>query len=429
MNLELASFPVQELRCGAETRWEDAALTIDPTTIRQLVLKDERIANVTVDVAQPGESARIIHVLDCVEPRTKVSGSGQVFPGIVGPMEVVGSGRTHRLAGVAVMSAAVVKGTRETLDIWESVVDMGGEGARLSPFSETRNVVLALDLAAGLAPLDCTTAAREAALRTAVEIAEATRGSAPSRVDTFDISSRSASLPNVAYICFLVSLNDVHTSLIYGRPITTMPSVVHPNEFADGAVVSSDYHLAALRNPTFFLQNNPVITELIKNHGRTLNFVGVVVAQSTISLYQDKQRSALQAAKLAKLAGADAAILTLESGGNAFTDLMLTCGYCERSGIQTVLITPEYAGPNGTEPSVVDFVAEAVAITSSGNMDAIVTMPEVKRVLGGTDFPPSPTGSEPTIDVEPSASFATALRRIQASTTGLGAWRISCDGC
>jgi len=46
---------------------------------------------VNVEVVHPGESARITQITDVVEPRIKVQGGGDVFPGLLGSLEPVGS--------------------------------------------------------------------------------------------------------------------------------------------------------------------------------------------------------------------------------------------------------------------------------------------------------------------------------------------------
>ena len=428
MRLALGSFPVKRIEFGPTTIWHEGTLHVDRSALRAHLLGDERLVDVEIDCARPGESARIIHVLDSIEPRAKVEGRGQVFPGIVGPLEAVGDGRTHRLAGLAVQSTAVIRDPRETADVWESIIDMGGDGAAFSPFSETVNLVLSFRLAEPLSAVEGTTAVREATLRASRWLAEATRDLAPPEMEVLELGPVEPGLPKVAYICFLLGLTDLHTSYVYGSPITSLPTLLHPNELADGAVVSANYHIAGIRNPTYLYQNSPVIARLRAEHGRTLDFVGVIVAQATISLYHEKERSALHAAKLARMLGAEAAVLSLDSGGNAFTDLMLACRACERLGLKTALVMPEYAGSGGGEPAFVDFVPEAVAIASTGNVDAAVTLPAVRRVLGGGDFPPSPTGSEPPITVGPAESFSTSLRLIQAATTGLGSWRLGGRG-
>src|SRR5262249_56130407 len=73
----------------------------------------------------------------------------------------------------------------------------------------------------------------------------------------------------------------VDEGILYGDPVRRMlPTVVHPNEILDGAVVRGFMGRTAT---THAIQNHPVIRELYAQHGRTLWFAGVVVtvAQAT----------------------------------------------------------------------------------------------------------------------------------------------------
>ena len=47
----------------------------------------------------PGDSMRIVGVLDAVQPCSKGPGGGGVFPGLLGPAMPVGRGTTHVLRG------------------------------------------------------------------------------------------------------------------------------------------------------------------------------------------------------------------------------------------------------------------------------------------------------------------------------------------
>ncbi|HSR10195.1 MAG TPA: glycine/sarcosine/betaine reductase component B subunit, partial [Thermodesulfobacteriota bacterium] len=97
MPLDLASFPVHRARFGDRTEYRDGQLTIDAEAMRRLVLKDPRIRDVKLELVHPGESARVIRVLDAIEPLIKVRGPSCVFPGFNGPPRTCGSGLTHRL--------------------------------------------------------------------------------------------------------------------------------------------------------------------------------------------------------------------------------------------------------------------------------------------------------------------------------------------
>ena len=111
-------------------------LHINPAQYEQLVLDDEKIFSVSFDIAKPGESVRITPVKDVIEPRVKVEGPGGVFPGMVAGVETVGSGRTHALSGMALVTAGPIVGFQE------GIIDMSGPGAAYTPFSQTLNLVM-----------------------------------------------------------------------------------------------------------------------------------------------------------------------------------------------------------------------------------------------------------------------------------------------
>src|SRR2546422_5601155 len=132
MRLEVGTIQIRDVEIGRATALTDHTLVIDPEELRILVLEDSHFADVQVHLVKPGESVRIIHVLDVVEPRFKVAGPGGVFPGFVSPALTVGEGRTHRLAGVAVAEVgAPVPG--ESTVFRQRLIDMAGPGAGLSP--------------------------------------------------------------------------------------------------------------------------------------------------------------------------------------------------------------------------------------------------------------------------------------------------------
>ena len=99
MRFELAEYPVTEIRPGRKFSYQSGVLEIDAAALSDMVLRDARIRDVSLSVVRPGDNVRITGIRDVVEPRVKVSGNGQVFPGILGPVEPVGEGRTNRLSG------------------------------------------------------------------------------------------------------------------------------------------------------------------------------------------------------------------------------------------------------------------------------------------------------------------------------------------
>ena len=105
--LEVATFPVRELREGDVFGWNDGLLTINRAELLDLSLQDSRVAWASVELARPGESVRIVNVYDVWQPMIKVSGPGSTYPAISGrECTTAGRGRTHRLTGIGVLECS-----------------------------------------------------------------------------------------------------------------------------------------------------------------------------------------------------------------------------------------------------------------------------------------------------------------------------------
>src|SRR5947209_17785962 len=126
---------VQEVDLGDATAYDGGRLTISADEARS-VLADPALADTGVSWASPGQSVRIVKVLDAVEPRTKGAGGGGIFPGFVGPALPQGRGETHVLRGAAVVAAGHLPRAQE------AVVDMSGPAASMSPLGSTHNLVV-----------------------------------------------------------------------------------------------------------------------------------------------------------------------------------------------------------------------------------------------------------------------------------------------
>jgi len=377
MRLELGIIKIKDVQFGQETVAKGGTLYVNKAELIALVMQDDRLSGADVELAKPGEEVRIIPVKDVIEPRVKVSGVGALFPGIIGEMGTVGTGRTNVLRGTAVVTVGQIIGYQE------GFVDMSGPAAQYSPFSETNNVVLILQPIDGLEPHAHEEAVRLAGLRAAVYLGKAVKDTVPDEVEGYELSPVSAAtLPRIAYIYPLLSEGLLHDTYLYGTDAKKLlPTLIHPNEVMDGAIVSGNCVSACDKHTTYHHLNNPVIKELYQKHGKDLNFSGVIVTNLNVTL-ADKERASDYASKLAKLIGAEGAIITLEGFGNPDTDLMMLCEKMEECGIKTVLITDEYAGRDGGSQSLADAVPQADAVVSVGNANEIIALPPMKRVIG-----------------------------------------------
>ncbi len=105
MRLEMGTFPVKNIVFGSKTRWDDGVLELNADELLAPILAEPSIESAMLEIGKPGESTRIINYYDILEPRIKVEGSAMTYPGRVGrPADTVGSGRTHRLGGMTIMT-------------------------------------------------------------------------------------------------------------------------------------------------------------------------------------------------------------------------------------------------------------------------------------------------------------------------------------
>jgi glycine reductase len=382
--LDVHTVDVEDVVFGETTAVSAQTLTVSSEQIATIVLADQRIAGVDIEIAQPGDGTRIVHCLDAVEPRVKI-GDGSVFPGFLGDMSTVGTGETLRLGGVGVLASSLYpQPFSGLLQAREAVVDMSGPTAIYSPFSRVRNVVLVFTPNPEVENEDYDDAIRRAALRVAEFLARSAIDETPTSTTTFDFSTTDPDLPNVVYFYQLQGQGNMADTFLYGRNIHNLvPTLIHPNEVIDGAIVSGVYVYGCYKNPTYLHQNNPIIWELAARHGKDLNFAGVIVNRGHNYTQDDKERSSRWAAKLAEFCAADGAILTAEGGGNSAIDMMLACQYMEQAGIKTTVVSSESAGTDGYDFPLFYTVPEADAIVSIGSEDELVPMPRVDRVIGG----------------------------------------------
>jgi glycine reductase complex component B subunit alpha and beta len=338
------------------------------------------LEGVRVDVVRGGDPVRITHVLDAVEPRVRPDGRA-AFP----VEDKAGEGRTNRLDGVVVLSCLDFPAEERPLHEQESVVDLAGPGAQLTPFAAGTNVVLTFDPRAGLGNEELEEWARTTTQAVAEELARPTLDAAPDDVERFELERADESLPSIGAVMQLSDLGPLYYQFLYGIPVgrAGLPRAVDPAEVLDGAVTSGEYHWAGLRNPTIVFQRNTLVRALFHEHGRRLRFAGLVLMRGYEQTADDKQRAATAAAETVVALDAEGAVITTDAGGNSHTDVMLTVRACERAGVRTTAIVAEMADPGSTSSGLTDWVAEADSIVSAGNAEELVPSWTPDRVLGG----------------------------------------------
>ncbi|MGF7109615.1 glycine/sarcosine/betaine reductase component B subunit [Treponema pedis] len=382
MKLQLGDVQIINIKLSEKTQIKDHILYVNPDDLKAELLKDSRIKDIKIDIARPGDKTRIIPVKDVIEPRVKVEGGLSGFPGLTSKMTERGEGFVKCLKGAAVVTIGDMVGFQE------GIIDMWGEGAKYTPFSKTVNLVVEISVVEKLKPHIHEEVVRIAGLKASEILGKTAIDVECDKITQYNLGSmreeteKYPNLPKVVYVEMLISQGLLHDSYIYGvNTSQILPTLIHPNEEIDNAVVSGNCVAACDKITTYQHQNNSVILDLYKEHGKTLNFLGVIPVPELTTL-DGKLRTCDFTAKLLNTLGADGVIVSEEGYGNPDSDLVMICARCEKKGIKTVLITDECAGWDGMSQPLADTAPEAVAVVSTGNVSHVLNLEAADKVIG-----------------------------------------------
>ncbi|HEX5607463.1 MAG TPA: glycine/sarcosine/betaine reductase component B subunit [Candidatus Binatia bacterium] len=386
MAFTLALHPITNLTLGDKHRIDRDALTVDVDDLRSMVLADNAIESVEFEIARPGESCRAGPIFDIVEPRAKAPGGSPDWPGILGPPHTAGFGTTHLLQGTAVTMLRE-ESPGESRGVTGYVLEMSGEAGRASCYSKLWHLIVIPHTKATIPSHTRHRAYRIAQLKLAVRLAQIAMDTPPAEtlvLDTF-IGPDRVSLTRVAYVGQIFSRQrkpEPEEQIIYGANTDGMlPTLLHPNEWLDGAITTS-YHTSIGGAETYFYQNNPVIAELYRRHQRgEINFVGTVATIAAADNL-DRERNSQFAAHLVKWAlRAEAAVLTKFGGGVPHSDLAETARLLERNGIKTAVQVTDLARDHRVESALLFNFPEVDAIVCIGGNGTRWKLPRAERVL------------------------------------------------
>ena len=387
MRLDLGIFPVTDVRLSDRTAYSDGVVEVDADSLRELLLADVRLADIEFDVVHPGDRVRVTTVRDQVEPRVKVEGQGVAYPGISGrPVETVGAGRTNVLRGMSIFEVTDTRWYPGNDGEVDSYIDMWGTGGAATPFGSLHNLCMTITPREGMHIEDQNEAIHGAVLRASDAIADTTRDLTPESIEVSDLTGDDPVLPRVAYVMAMRSPEHYSASLhahwtaIYGITRLTPPWLLNPNELFDGAVSG---------RASWELVNNPVAWGLSQRHGKDLNFVGVITIRTRWSSQREKFLTAQQVASLCSSLRVDGVVVTWDSGGNDFMEVIRTIEACENAGVNTVFLTQEES-PSSGGPPLLEPLPEADAIVTTGfhepagGVRAEISAPD--RVIGRKDL-------------------------------------------
>lgn len=388
MKLEIGNFQVKDVVFGEETAFKDGILTINKAEALELVMEDTHITEADIEIARPGESIRIVPIKEAIEPRVKLNGEA-LFPGVTGELSSCGEGKSHALKGCSVLAVGKHWGS-----FGDGLIDMSGEGAKYTYYSQLINICLVADTDEEFERHEQQKknhAIRWASHKLAEYLAEkAVKDLEPEETETFElapVTKRSAevnALPSVVLVMQPQSQMEEmgYNDLVYGWDLNHfVPSFMHPNEVLDGALISGSFMPCSSKWATYDFQNFPTIKELYKRHGKEINFLGVIMSNLNVALDQ-KNRSALFVAQIASSLGADGAIVTEEGYGNPDADYIACIVALEDAGVKVVGISNECTGRDGGSQPLVTLDEKADALVSTGNVSDLIKLPAMDRVIG-----------------------------------------------
>jgi glycine reductase len=386
MQLTLAHHTVTSIRFGDSLNLNGTALTVSQDELRALVLEDAQIQSVDFTVAAPGDSLRAGPVFDVVEPRAKEAGASPDWPGILGAPQTAGRGTTHVLSGAAVTMLRE-DSSGDSRGATGYVLEMSGAPAAGSHYGTLQHLLVVPHTRPNLPGAARQRAYRLAQLKIAVRLAQAGFAIAPARtelLDNADANTR-AGLPRLVYVGQIFSRQrkpEADEHILYGADTDGMlPTLLHPNEWLDGALVPS-YHASIGGAETYFYQNHPVILELYRRHqAGEINFTGCVATVASANNF-DRERNTRFTANLTKWAlRAEAAVLTKFGGGVPHTDLAETARLLETMGVKTAVQVTDLARDHRVESALLFNFPEVDAIVCIGGNDTHWKLPQVERVI------------------------------------------------
>lgn len=387
MRLEIGNFYVKDIVFGNELSYEDGILTIEKEAALNYIRQDERITEAELYIAKPGDQIRMCPVKEAIEPRVRPDGRS-AFPGYTGDMTRAGEGVTYALKNCSVLVVG-----RHWGGFQDGIIDMSGEGQKYTLFGQLMNIVLVADTNEEFEKHEQqkkNDALRRAGHKLAEYIANCVKELEPEETEVFDLGAmikrgeEVEKLPSVVYVMQPQSQMEElgYNDLAYGWDMNRMlPTVMHPNEVLDGAIVSGSFMPVSSKWSTYDFQNCPNIKALYKEHGKTINFLGVIMSNLNVALEQ-KERAALYVAQIANTLGADGAVVAEEGYGNPDADFVGCIVALEDVGVKTVGISNECTGRDGQSQPLVTLDEKCDAIVSCGNVSELIELPPMETALG-----------------------------------------------
>lgn len=381
--LQLDYVNVHKVQFGGETSLADGILTVNKEELLQIAASD-LFGSIDIKLVSPGESCRILGIHDVMQPRCKADHPEESYPGIWGKLAPMGEGRSVALKGVVVSDIYYAKCNIKYY------LDMGGPCAKYSNFSRHFHICLDATPGEGVSDASYAEALKYASLSINVFLAKLAVKIKPDETEIFERKpvEPEKKLPKVAYLVTHMASHDTWNFLYYGQSaLNFLPIVVQPTEILDGAMVWRYWE------PNYYLQNEVYIKELMRRHGKDLEFVGVVFANNVMKIDAKDTMGMIAATLCKETLHADCVMLNKSGMGHCQLDSSLAFNWCQKLGMTAALNLSAVSNDQPGDMLVIADPKVDAVINSGRNWD--LEHPRVERLIGEKANVPCLLGIDP----------------------------------
>jgi glycine reductase len=390
----------------------DGVLVISKDDILAFSECEKEIETLNIDIAYPGDSARIVNVVDVVQPRCKVSGNID-WPGVLSDeYDIAGKGVTRAVDGFGIV---LCQNNTYWSRKWGSF-DMSGPCAPYTPYAQMPELIIE-PVAPNADFRNYREAVRRIGFKTSVLLAKATLCKPADKSETFDNSTYYPDLPRIAYSFQIYSkqydTENYREPMLYGIAVPdTLPLIIQPTEVLDGAVSPCGGFRCVT---TYEIQNHPIITELFRKHGKELNFAGVLVTVTSVESSHRYLSSKFAANLLKENLKADGVIITKGVGGASTLCVGAIASECEKLEIKAVPIIQILNSRSNTLTECLISEPNVDSIVQSGTYYHNFALPPVEKLFGGPPDTLFLSGDDGVIGGHKIATGAPAMGEVMSS--------------
>ncbi|MEW9124746.1 MAG: glycine/sarcosine/betaine reductase component B subunit [Thermotaleaceae bacterium] len=380
MKLTVETIRIHDVKFGDETIYKNGILHINKDDILDFAKDEECLETLKIDIVKPGEKARIVNVVDVVQPRCKMDGSID-WPGVLtDEYEIAGKGTTRAVEGMGIV---LCQNNTYWSRKWGSF-DMSGPCAENTPYAQMPELILE-PIAPKADFRDYREAIRRIGFKTSILLAKATLGTIAEKTEIFDIEKQYPDLPNIAYSFQIYSkqydTNNYREPMFYGNAIPdSLPIIIQPTEVLDGAISPCGGFRCIT---TYEIQNHPVIVELMRRHGKDLNFVGIIITVTSVEAKHRYLVSKMAANMLKEIYKADGVVITKGVGGASTLCVGAIASEAEKLGIKAVPIIQILNAQSNLATECLISEQNVDSIVQSGTYYHSYTLPPVDVIYGG----------------------------------------------